>query len=345
MVEDTLRFKREILAVAGLLFLGSLFILYPFLDAIIIAIATSYLLRFAHRFLNARIQNDLLSSIIIVTGVLGLISIGLYFFINNFFGILTSINSFIGSFRSGILNVIDFLQLSDTFRQNVMSVIDSLSERLRSELINIFTGIPAVLIQLAIFLVTSIYLYKDGAKIEAKILELVDDLPEEEEKIARSLIRSIDYIFRGVFVTQLLVAAILGLIAGIGFYIIAAFTSPMPFIVLWAILIGITALLPLVANFMVYGPLGLFYLISGEPLQGGLILVFGVIVLNIMPEIFLRPYIGSRQMNEHPLIIFIGFLAGPLTLGIKGIIMGPVILILTKEFILNYTNLVSEENG
>ncbi len=345
MVEDTLRFKREILAVAGLLFLGSLLILYPFLDAIILAIATSYLLRFAHRFLNAKIENDLLSSIIIVTGVLGLLSIGLYFFINNFFDILTSINALIGSFRSGILNVIEFLQLSESFRQNVLSVIDSLSGRLRAELINLFTGIPALLIQLGIFMVTAIYLYKDGAKIEAKILELVDDLPEEEEKIARSLIRSIDYIFRGVFVTQLLVAAILGLIAGAGFYIISLFTSPMPFIPVWAALIGVTALLPLVANFMVYGPIGLFYLISGEPLKGGLILVFGVIVLNIMPEIFLRPYIGSRQMNEHPLIIFIGFLAGPLTLGLKGIIMGPVILILTKEFILNYTNLVSEENG
>lgn len=83
-------------------------------------------------------------------------------------------------------------------------------------------------------------------------------------------------------------------------------------------------------------------MLNGEPLQGGLILFFGFTVLQIMPEIFLRPYIGSRQMDEHPLIIFTGFLAGPLTLGLKGIILGPLILILTKEFITDYSRLVSE---
>jgi len=76
--------------------------------------------------------------------------------------------------------------------------------------------------------------------------------------------------------------------------------------------------------------------------KGTLILVFGTIVLNILPEIFLRPFVGSRQMNEHPLIIFTGFIAGPLTLGIKGLVLGPVLLILSKEFLLNYSALVSD---
>jgi predicted PurR-regulated permease PerM len=94
---------------------------------------------------------------------------------------------------------------------------------------------------------------------------------------------------------------------------------------------------------MIYLPLGTYYLITGAPLKGSLIMLFGLVVLQIMPEVFLRPYIGSKRMNEHPLIIFTGFLAGPLSLGMKGIILGPLILILTKEFILNYTNLVSGE--
>ncbi|PSH01785.1 MAG: hypothetical protein BRC27_00925 [Nanohaloarchaea archaeon SW_10_44_10] len=61
-----------------------------------------------------------------------------------------------------------------------------------------------------------------------------------------------------------------------------------------------------------------------------------------MSEIVIRPYIGSRQMDEHPLIIFTGFIAGPLTLGLKGLILGPLMLILSKEFLLNYSELVSE---
>jgi predicted PurR-regulated permease PerM len=93
---------------------------------------------------------------------------------------------------------------------------------------------------------------------------------------------------------------------------------------------------------MFYGPVGAYYLVFGDPIKGALILIFGVVVLNIMTEIFFRPFIGSKQMNEHPLIIFLGFLAGPLTLGLKGLILGPLILILSKEFLLNYSELVSD---
>ena len=342
MSDGDLRFMRETLAVAAVLFLGSLFIVFPFLDPIILAVATSYLLRFAHNYLNERIDNDLLSTIIISTAVLGFFAVAVYLFINNFFEILTGLNSLIGSIRTMVLNLIDFLQLPETFRENVTDFINSMSELVRGKLISVFAGIPSLLVHLGIFVVTSIYLYKDGRKIERRIFEIVDNLPDEEEKIARSLIDSIDYIFKGVFVTQFLVAAILGVTAGIGLYLISLVTSPMPLIPLWAFLIGVTALLPLIANFMVYAPLGAWYMLNGEPLQGGLILFFGFTVLQIMPEIFLRPYIGSRQMDEHPLIIFTGFLAGPLTLGLKGIILGPLILILTKEFITDYSRLVSE---
>lgn len=341
MGEQELRFKREILGVATLLGLGSIFILYPFLDAIIIAVATSYLLRFAHDALDRRIENEAISSIIIISSVLAVLGLGIYFFINNFVDILSGLNTLTGSLRQGIVNIIELLQLPETFKQNALNVIDSLSNKATGWLVDVFTTIPSVFIDLGIFLVTAIYLYRDGSKIEEDLDELVNNIPDDERKIIRSLVRSIDSIFRGVFVTQFLVAIILGITAGIGFYAISLVTSPMPLIPLWAFLIGVAALLPLVAAFMFYGPIGLYYVITGEPLQGSLIIIFGIIVLNILPEIFIRPYIGSRQMNEHPLIIFIGFLAGPLTLGLKGIILGPLLLILTKEFIQNYTNLVS----
>lgn len=339
---DGLRFKRETLGVAFLLFLGSLYILYPFLDAVVLAIATSYILRFAHTKLNKKISNNFLSSMIIITAVLGVISAGVYTFINNFATILTALSSLTGSLESIVINFIDFINLPEQFRQNTESLINTLRVYLQSRARSLFEGIPGVLIHLSIYTVTAIYLYKDGKKIEEKVMEIINNLPKDEEKIAKSLVDSVDYIFKGVFVTQFLVAAILAIVAAIGLYVISLATSGIPLIPVWAALIGITALLPLIANFMVYTPLGGYYLLTGSPLKGGLILFFGFSFLQIMPEVFLRPYIGSKHMNEHPLIIFMGFLAGPLTLGLKGVVLGPLILILTKEFIRDYATLVSE---
>jgi predicted PurR-regulated permease PerM len=345
MSDTGLRTQKEMLAVAALLAVASLLVLYPFLDAIIMGVATAYLLRFAHDWLNSYIDNDLLSSVVVISAVFAVISIGLYLFINNFFDILAQLNQFSGSLREGIVNVIELLNLSESFQQNVENFLSTVSDRLTNNMISTFTSIPAMLIDLAIFFVTAIFLYRDRSKIESQVSSLVESLPEAERTIAKSLIESVDSIFRGVFMTHFLVAFVLGVISAIGFYGIAVLTSPIPYIPLWAILIAIAALLPLVAAFMFYVPLGGYYIISGAPLKGVLIIVFGILLINVLTEIFLRPYIGSKQMDEHPLVIFLGFLAGPLVLGIKGLIMGPLLLILTKEFLMNFSNVAyGEEN-
>jgi predicted PurR-regulated permease PerM len=343
MGSEEQRSQREMILVTLLLLLGSLVILYPFLDAIVIAIVVSYMLRAAHGRLNNYIKNEMLSSALVMSSVVIGLSLLLYLFINNFFIILTQFNAFTGSLREGILNVVDFLNLSEQFQQNLESFINRISERVTQELISTFASIPALLIDVAIFLVTALFLYKDREKLESQMKGLIAAVPEPERKIIKSLIRSIDEIFKGVFMTQFIVAIILAIVAGLGLKVIAMVTSHIPFIPLWATLIGVAALLPLVAAFMFYGPIGVYYIMAGDPFKGMLILVFGTVVINIFSEIFLRPYIGSRQMDEHPLVIFLGFLTGPLVLGIKGIILGPLLLILTKEFALNYANTAYDE--
>jgi predicted PurR-regulated permease PerM len=343
MDSDELRSQREMILVTLLLFLGSLVILYPFLDALVIAIVASYMLRAAHKNLDSYVGNELLSSTIIMSSVVLGMSLVMYLFINNFFIILTEFNAFTGSLREGIINVVDFLNLSEQFQQNLESFINRISDRVTSELISTFTSIPSLFIDFAIFMVTALFLYKDREKLESQMKGLIASIPKPERRIVKSLIRSIDEIFRGVFMTQFIVALILAVVAGIGFKLIALLTSPIPFIPLWAILIGIAALLPLVAAFMFYGPIGVYYIMVGDPFKGMLIIVFGTVVINILTEIFLRPYIGSRQMDEHPLVIFLGFLTGPLVLGIKGIVIGPLLLILTKEFALNYAKTSYDE--
>jgi predicted PurR-regulated permease PerM len=342
MTEEDLRFKREILGVALLLILGSLFVLFPFLDAIILAVATSYFLRFGHRNLNAKLKNEFLSNLIIISSIVGVVTLGVFIFINNFNDILVALNVFAFDLQQNIQNLVNALNLPESFRNEMTQFIQALSSGMRDYLRNTLASIPSLFIDLGIYLVTSIYLYKDGPKIKEKTFEIINSLPDDEEKIIRTLIRSTDSIFRGVFLTQLTVAVILAFVTAAGFYAIGFTTSYIPFTILWAILIGIAALMPLFAAFMVYGPIGLYYLMFGAPLKGALILIFGTLFLNILPEIFLRPFVGSRQMNEHPLIIFTGFIAGPLTLGLKGLVLGPVLLILSKEFLLNYSALVSD---
>jgi len=344
VTQQNLRVKRETLLVALLLILGSLIIIYPFLDAIILAIAASYLLGFVHIKLNKHFKNELISSTVIITGLIGSIGAGLYLFIENIHEILGRFNMFIISIEGQIVEILQSLDLPEYFIASVREIFQQTSNYTSNLVLSILTSLPSFLIQVAIFLVTSIYLYKDRTKIYGYLQKIIGDLPETERKIIQSLIDSTDQIFKGVFMTQIIVATIMGISAAAGLYVIGALTTPIPMIPLWAVLIAVFAILPIIAAFMIYAPLGAYYFITAEPLKGSLIMIYGIIVLQILPEILFRPWVGSKRLDEHPLIIFIGFIAGPLVLGLKGIILGPLMLILTKEFILNYTHLVSESD-
>jgi predicted PurR-regulated permease PerM len=44
---------------------------------------------------------------------------------------------------------------------------------------------------------------------------------------------------------------------------------------------------------------------------------------------YIRPALSSKYADIHPLILFIGFLSGPLVFGIVGFILGPLFLGIT----------------
>lgn len=336
------RDRRARIFVTILMMLLSAVVLYPFLDAIVLAVFVSYMLRFAHKHVNRYIDSEVLSSTLIMGGVVIGVTAVMYIFVNNFFIILEQVNTFTGSIREGVISIVDFLQLSEQFQDNLRSFLGRISDMLTNYLLDTFSSIPSLLIDVAIFLVTALYLYKDRASIENRFNDIMKNVPQPEKGIIFSVLGSIDDILKGVFVTQFVVAAALGLITAVGFWIIGRLTSPIPLIPLWAILVAIAALLPLVAAFMFYGPMSAYYFMTGAPLKATMILLFGLVVINLMSEIVLRPYVGSKRMDEHPLVIFLGFLAGPITLGIKGIVLGPLLLMLTKQFILSYTHGPSE---
>ncbi|MFB6158038.1 MAG: AI-2E family transporter [Candidatus Nanohalobium sp.] len=341
--KEDLRAKRETLVVVAFLLLSSLFIIYPFLDAILIAVAVSYLLDYVHKKLNPYIENEFLSSLIIISSVFAVISLSIYFFVDNFFNILAQFNLFTGSLQDQIIAALEPLNLPQSFIESLKSYFQTISDSLSDVLIDIFVSVPSLLVDVGIFFVASVFLYRDRSRISSKTEEVLESLPDTEEKIIRSLIESIDKIFQGVFMTQFAVAAVLGAVAAVGFYLIGLATTPIDLLPLWIFLIALASLLPLLANIIFYIPLGLYYMVpGGEPIKGILIIVYGVIFLQIMPEVVLRPWVGSKSLDEHPLIIFLGFLAGPIVLGVKGLILGPLILILTKEFAFNYADLVSD---
>ena len=114
---------------------------------------------------------------------------------------------------------------------------------------------------------------------------------------------------------------VIGVISGIGYYIIGI---PKAFIL--AVITGIFALLPIIGGWAVYIPISIYYIIIGEVLKGIELLIFGMVFLSSMPDFIIRPLIVKKESDVHPSLILIAFLVGPLTLGLGGFAIGPLIV-------------------
>lgn len=127
-----------------------------------------------------------------------------------------------------------------------------------------------------------------------------------------------------------LTAAVQGLLVGIGFWV-----TGLPNAVFWGVVTMVFAILPVVGSGLVWGPGALALFVSGRPLPGVLLAVWGAVVVGNVDYV-VRPRIFKRWANIHPLVTLLGALAGVPFFGILGLLIGPLALSYFFELVKMY---------
>ncbi len=314
--------------------LAALWMLWPYADALLWAVFTAYFLHYFADRLDEYVQNRAIS-----TGVVLFLLIG--FVASMFYVVLTSIPQIVDVFSqfsevlAGTVQVmIEVFNLPPSISSSLQNVIGEFTAEARAWTVSQLSGIPGLVMNLLIYFVVSVFLVMEGKKFRNSLFDVLGELPEYYRNLAVTLIESVDRLFRGVFISYMVVAIAVGALATAGFYLMG-----LDFYWGWGLIIGIFAFSPIVSAPMVYAPLALLYIALGEFWLGVLILSYGIVVLNTLPEVVLRPYMAAHHTEEHPLLLFIGFIIGSLTLGLKGVILGPIILIIAKDMLsMKYVN-------
>ena len=101
----------------------------------------------------------------------------------------------------------------------------------------------------------------------------------------------------------------------------------------------IAALIPYVGASLVYVPLGIYKLIIGLSINSGIdimrgvgILLWGFLIVSTIDNIIKPKLIGAKA-NIHPLVIFTGIIGGIQLFGFFGVIIGPLLLTLTIDYL------------
>lgn len=185
--------------------------------------------------------------------------------------------------------------------------------------------------QFVLMLYLLFFFLRDGDRIVAYIKSVLPLSPKKED----ALFSRFTATTRGTIKGSVTVAVMQGVVAGLIFWI-AGVSSPL----LWGVLVGILAFLPIVGPFMVWLPVSIM-LISGGAYISAAFVAIGSLSMNIFIDDILRPILVGRETRIPNALVFIAIFGGLSTFGIAGLIIGPVVAALA----LTSWELFKEEYG
>ncbi|WP_166035694.1 AI-2E family transporter [Halorussus pelagicus] len=129
--------------------------------------------------------------------------------------------------------------------------------------------------------------------------------------------------------------SILAAVVYYGFNFLAPSALTIPFAILLALLTGVASLVPLVVGKIVYVPL-VAYLALVAAGQGGPAMIYPIgllvvsfLVLDILPQTFLQPYISGNEI--HMGIMMFAYILGPMLFGWYGFFLLPLFFVLVIQ--------------
>ncbi len=202
-------------------------------------------------------------------------------------------------------------------------IVRSISAFLIEHTANIIKQISIVIIHLIIFLVALFYFIRDGQNFIKYIKTLIPlDMSHKNALFVR-IENAMNSIVFGMFGGALAQ----GIVLGIGFGILGIQNS-----IFWAALGALLSPIPYVGSAIIWIPLSVYFLISGEIVSAVFLILWAVLLVANIDNV-LKPYIIGSKATLHPLAVMIMILGGALMFGLKGIILGPIILTLTIAFL------------
>ena len=103
----------------------------------------------------------------------------------------------------------------------------------------------------------------------------------------------------------------------------------MPEPLLWGVVMGILAVVPVLGAFIIWIPVALFLALEGNAGKALILTIWGAIVVGGIDNL-LYPMLVGRRMKMHSIVAFISIVGGLMVLGPSGLILGPVMFTVTR---------------
>jgi predicted PurR-regulated permease PerM len=218
--------------------------------------------------------------------------------------------------ESYVVEKLEFLNIKELGVEGVLTdVAKKASNWLVDGATSAAKGTTTFFISLVIIIFTMFFFFVDGERMLKRLMRWTP-MPDSYVLEIFNKFRDVSY---SSVVATFVTAIAQGLIGALGFIIVGV---PAFFA---GILIGFLSLLPYVGSGLVWAPVAVYLLITGQIWEGIFLLAWGAAIVSVVDNL-IRGYTISGKSQVHPIFIIFSILGGISLFGFWGVIIGPLLI-------------------
>lgn len=324
---------RSLAWLVTLLSAAFVFILWPFLGAVLWAVAIAIVFEPVHARVReqtgqrATLSALLTLALIVLIVILPLILVGA--------SVVQEAAAAVQKLRAGEVNFgqylkqvlaalpewarlgLDRLGLLDlaAMQQQLTALLAGSGQFITTHLLGLGQNTLDFVVALFVMLYLLFFLLRDGRLLSQQIART---LPLREEHAQRMLGQFVTVV-RATVKGNIVIAMVQGVLGGVAFAVLG-----LPGALLWGTLMALLSLLPAVGAALVWGPVATYMVFTGQVWPAVGLTLWGVLAIGLVDNV-LRPILVGRDTQLPDYLVLITTLGGIAVFGINGFVIGPVI--------------------
>lgn len=187
-----------------------------------------------------------------------------------------------------------------------------------NQAINVGQNTFMFVIELCIMLYLQFFLLRDGMKLSRMISNALPLALEHKSRFMSKFATVVRATIKG----NVVVAICQGALGGLIFWALGIASAT-----LWGTVMAVLSLLPAVGAGLVWGPVAVYFLATGDVVKGVILGAYGVLVIGLVDNV-LRPVLVGKDTRLPDYMVLLSTLGGLTMFGISGFIAGPLIAVL-----------------
>ncbi|ASJ08523.1 AI-2E family transporter [Thermococcus siculi] len=213
---------------------------------------------------------------------------------------------------------------------------DQLVPRLSEYISRSAFSLPMYILQLLVFLLTFYYVLAYSEEIYRQI---VLSLPEKNRRLGEEILESLNKTLGALVRAWLVLNFIKGILMTFGFIIFGV--SDLYTAIVAGFLTFIFSFIPLFEGWMIWLIAAAYFAMNGAYLHAIGMALYGFFLVSPMPDYTIRPMMVARDADLDETLVFIGMIGGTWAMGVKGLIIGPIVLNLLLVLLKEWKRIIS----